>query len=366
MKTKVKDGGSTGKNGSILNMFAAQTNKQKRKVSCPVCNIGVIYNQINKHLDEECQGQIDPNEIQIIEAEGKANSGKDGERLHDIVKDPDKGWDVLGEKEKVHTLSKKRNLESDSDQNSKKSKLDTDDFSDEDNDFLSAFNAGENVQISSQHSESKSDESGSTGPTSSQKENHSPNQAKPESNSNGILPSSSRLQTRQTIHSASQPSSQKLTSSQERITLSASLSYNPAKYGGIQIFSPKGAEIVRSQGKTAADKYSPRQRGSAPNSTVKSTSESDTSKLSTKRALFTDTGVLPEMPVHDPYTPSKRMDPSYVPYYVTNFEYIIQCVIDCTDDRDLFEVEELRIIESYRSLPLSARKLYVRQRFTLG
>ena len=31
----------------------------------------------------------------------------------------------------------------------------------------------------------------------------------------------------------------------ERITLSASLSYNPAKYGGIQSFSPKGAEIVR-------------------------------------------------------------------------------------------------------------------------
>jgi len=365
MKTKVKDGSS--KNGSILNMFAAQTNKQKREVSCPVCGIGVIYNQINKHLDEECEGKIDPDEVQIIETEPNTTTtntttttSKLGELPTDIIKDPDKVCEKAQEaKKNGHTPSKKRNLESGPDQNNKKTKLDTDDFSDEDDDFLSAFNAGENVQISSQDSESKSDESGST---SSQKENHSPNQSKPESNSNGILQSSSQLRTTHlTIHSSSQSSSQELTSSQERILLSASLSYNPAKYGGIQSFSPKGAEIVRSQGKTAADKYSPRKRGSAPNSAEKSAAGSETSvTATTKRALFTEKGVLPEMPVHDPYTPSKRMDPGYVPYYVTNFEYIIQCVIDCTDDRDLFEAEELRMIESYRSLPLSARKLYVR------
>jgi hypothetical protein len=50
---------------------------------------------------------------------------------------------------------------------------------------------------------------------------------------------------------------------------------------------------------------------------------------------------LPSLPQHDPYTPRKRRDPDYVPYYVTNFEYILRCVIDCTDDRDLFNSQEI-------------------------
>jgi hypothetical protein len=53
---------------------------------------------------------------------------------------------------------------------------------------------------------------------------------------------------------------------------------------------------------------------------------------------------LPSLPQHDPYTPRKRRDPDYVPYYVTNFEYILRCVIDCTDDRDLFNSQEIGIV----------------------
>ena len=49
-----------------------------------------------------------------------------------------------------------------------------------------------------------------------------------------------------------------------------------------------------------------------------------------------------------------------MPYYVTNFEYVLGCVIDCTDDRELFTSEELNIIQSYRRMSLPARKLYVR------
>jgi hypothetical protein len=52
---------------------------------------------------------------------------------------------------------------------------------------------------------------------------------------------------------------------------------------------------------------------------------------------------LPSLPQHDPYTPRKRRDPDYVPYYVTNFEYILRCVIDCTDDRNLFNSQEIGI-----------------------
>ena len=57
-----------------------------------------------------------------------------------------------------------------------------------------------------------------------------------------------------------------------------------------------------------------------------------------KRRLIQD--FLPDLPQHDPYTPSKRIDPEYVPYYVTNFEYALTCVIDCTDDKNLFNDED--------------------------
>jgi len=50
---------------------------------------------------------------------------------------------------------------------------------------------------------------------------------------------------------------------------------------------------------------------------------------------------IPAIPQHDPYTPRKRRDPDYVPYYVVNFEFILRCVIDCTDDKDLFNQEEI-------------------------
>ena len=41
----------------------------------------------------------------------------------------------------------------------------------------------------------------------------------------------------------------------------------------------------------------------------------------------------PALPPHEPLTPSKKADPQHIPYYVTNFEYILSCVLDCTDDR---------------------------------
>ena len=96
----------------------------------------------------------------------------------------------------------------------------------------------------------------------------------------------------------------------------------------------------RSGGRTAADKYSPRKRKTGSAEKLNSTNTSDASN-DAKRELFADVGVRPDMPLHDPYTPTKRLDPEYVPYYVTNFEYIIQCVIDCTDDKELFEEDEL-------------------------
>ena len=124
------------------------------------------------------------------------------------------------------------------------------------------------------------------------------------------------------------------------IKLSPSVSYNPARYQGIHNLSPSpNAKIVRLGNKHAGDKY-----------------KGTPTKL--KRNLIDS--FLPDIPQHDPYTPSKRSDPEYVPYYVTNFEYVIRCVIDCSDDKNLFSDEELDTVDTYRSLDLDSKKLFVR------
>jgi len=63
---------------------------------------------------------------------------------------------------------------------------------------------------------------------------------------------------------------------------------------------------------------------------------------------------------HIPLTAEKRRDPSHVPYYVVNFEHVLRCVLDETDDRDLFNEEELSWVKAYRGMALDARRLYVR------
>lgn len=94
----------------------------------------------------------------------------------------------------------------------------------------------------------------------------------------------------------------------------------------------------RSTSKTAADKYSPRKLAITSPNCGNQSKKGDQNTNAAKRNLFDG---HPEMPQHDPFTPTKRRDPHYVPYYVTNFEYIISCVIDCTDDADLFNPDEL-------------------------
>ena len=124
------------------------------------------------------------------------------------------------------------------------------------------------------------------------------------------------------------------------IRLSPSVSYNPSRYRGIHALSPSpDARVIKSGTKSARDQY------------VRTPTKQ-------KRSLINDN--LPDMPQHDPYTPSKRVDPDYVPYYVTNFEYVLSCVIDCTEDKNLFNDGELDIIDSYRHLDLNSKKLFVR------
>ena len=54
------------------------------------------------------------------------------------------------------------------------------------------------------------------------------------------------------------------------------------------------------------------------------------------------------------------LNTEHIPYYLVNFETIVRGVIDETDDKDLFEEIELEIVDTFKNLPLDAKKIYVR------
>ena len=130
------------------------------------------------------------------------------------------------------------------------------------------------------------------------------------------------------------------TKTSQTIQLSPSISFNPAKFRGVHSMSPSpDKNIVRQGSRSARDKYL---------------------RTPTKHKRNTVLQQRPDLPQHDPYTPSKRSDPEYVPYYVTNFEYVIKCVIDCSEDKNLFSDDELDVVDDYRALTLDCKKLFVR------
>ena len=47
-------------------------------------------------------------------------------------------------------------------------------------------------------------------------------------------------------------------------------------------------------------------------------------------------------------TPSKKVDPSHVPYYLVNFSHVVRCVVDESDDRELLSKEEIYTVEAFR------------------
>lgn len=111
-------------------------------------------------------------------------------------------------------------------------------------------------------------------------------------------------------------SSQNVLSPSQMIILSPKISYNPSRYGGLHNISPSPEHtLVRTGSLSARDKYA------------------KSPKRSPRKNLFTsELSTPPPFPQHDPFTPSKKQDAAYTPYYVTNFEYIIGCVLDCTED----------------------------------
>jgi len=276
-------------------------NKQAtpKSVNCPVCDIQVPLKQINAHLDSAlCKGQIN------FEDESDDNDKSERHKNDDI--------------EEIVIISDGE--ESSEKENTEKKAL------------LGKRKLSQNEDLESEAKRQKSLESFNSFSSDNDDDDD------------------------ELLQIANDASNDKPDEIEETITLSQSISYNPLRFGGMESLkkspgSSQGTQkIVTSGSKRASQKYSPFNR-----------SKSLTPKKETnfKRNLFTPEP-CPDMPDHDPYTPSKKLDLSYVPYYVTNFEYIIQCVIDCTDDRDLFNDNDLEIVAAYRKMSLMSRKLYCR------
>ena len=71
---------------------------------------------------------------------------------------------------------------------------------------------------------------------------------------------------------------------------------------------------------------------------------------------------FPDQPqvTHIPLNEENRKNPLHVPYYLSNFECILRGVIDETDDKELFDENEIGIIKAFRSFSLDSKKLFCR------
>ena len=79
-----------------------------QKVCCPVCNLEVVYVNINKHLDTECSAEISPDDVKIID------------EFNPSLDDQDECKDRPGKKRKLENKTK----------NNKRPRKDTEEFRD--------------------------------------------------------------------------------------------------------------------------------------------------------------------------------------------------------------------------------------------
>ena len=155
---------------------------------------------------------------------------------------------------------------------------------------------------------------------------------------------------------SSSQGSEPFKSPQPKLRASQSISNHPNRFGGIDSLSPDG--------KVQFSSPSPKRKksGNSPFSQIVRSSLSSPSKpTEVKKALFTTSSQDSSSPSkHVPFTQSKKKDPNHIPYYVVNFEFILRCVIEETDDKDLFNDQELDMVSRFHGLNLDAKKIYVR------
>ncbi len=139
----------------------------------------------------------------------------------------------------------------------------------------------------------------------------------------------------------------------ERFRASRSISRTPNKFSGVKEMSRNGSLTMTPsprQRRTRGSKTSP-----LPVGGNKSTKDDKA-----KKSLFSGDEASSDGP-HVPFTQSKRSDPDHVPYYVVNFEHVLRCVLDETDDGEtLLDAADWATVRAYRELSLDARRLFVR------
>ncbi len=127
-------------------------------------------------------------------------------------------------------------------------------------------------------------------------------------------------------------SQEEFCSSPPSFRASRSVSRTPNKFSGVKEMRDTGRLTLvatPSQGKTRGSRLSPLPVGG-------------------RRTPIKD--LFGEEPAssHVPLTPSKKVDPSHVPYYLVNFSHVVRCVVDESDDRELLSKEEIYTVEAFR------------------
>ena len=138
------------------------------------------------------------------------------------------------------------------------------------------------------------------------------------------------------------PSSPKTT-----IRASPSVSANPKRFG-LGAREIEDNAIVMSP--TSSGRKSSRFRRFSPRKPHPRNEERDA-----RKALF------PQLPPEGSSPAKGEGGESRFGFHLRNFEHVVTCVLDCTDDRRLFNDGELAFVDRFRtSLCLDARRLYVR------
>lgn len=91
-----------------------------------------------------------------------------------------------------------------------------------------------------------------------------------------------------------------------------------------------------------------------------SASTINTQKVHEKADISSDCAKLSEHSAVEPSTNSESINCSRLPYYLRNFQTVLEAVLENKDDRELFNHEDLSSLHAFEKLSVMGQKLYVR------
>lgn len=316
----------------IAAIFQRAKLAKPKQTACPMCGKVVLVKCINRHLDSNCR-------LEIVEI--------------DLVGDDD-GSEVKSGAKGHQAISRDRQNHSDRERKREEEEKNYDDlFPDSDTEY-DLVSSQESVN---EHTTPKKVKKASPStPTNGLERSYSFEAHVPRhfSQSPGQSPR---------VESFSQPTTP---TSEKKVKLRASrfVSNNVNRFGGLSQISSQGeVELSPSpKRRRGGSRFSPFSQLPSP-SPKKKRADSPGTSPKAKKNLFQDEKDADEVAEtkHIPYTQSRKSDPTFVPYYVVNFEHILRGVIDETDDKELFNEEELEFVAKFREgLSLDGKKMFVR------